>query len=237
MLDSVKRAVKHAALRRWDIEHFSPNGAPPALYRYLNGRTDLNYLDVGAHQGSFFASLAEIGQFNHVVLVEPLPEFAAMLRTRYPNAEVVEAALGPNSGKMEINYFPQAEFLSSMLPLEQKVADHVAITKGERQPLWVDVKTLDELLTPFGGLPIDLLKIDTQGYEMDVLRRGTNFLKQTQAIWIEVSFIRLYHNSCLFHEIHNHLYANGFIMSDLSPGWRTEKGELAQGDAFFIRPR
>lgn len=106
---------------------------------------------------------------------------------------------------------------------------------------------------------IDLLKMDIQGFELEVLKNARSKLKNTSIIDVEVSFIELYQNQPLFSEVEQFLreqgfqffrfnYAsdptlNGTALQTVGPSWMTtstglisfNKGQVLWSDAIFIR--
>jgi FkbM family methyltransferase len=214
---------------------YSPNGAPPPLYQIINGRRGLTYMDVGANRGDFFQNLSEIAGFASVTLIEPLPYLAEALRRRFPQHTVVQAAVGKENSTIQFNEYPDAPDMSSPLRLNLDQEGAFSITNASRRIIRVQQRTLDDIAKESLNNRLDLLKIDTQGSEIGVIAGARMLLQTTAAVWIEVSFVPLYEGSCLFHEVHDALYACGFWLAELRPGWRSPSGELAQADALFQR--
>jgi FkbM family methyltransferase len=235
MLARIKKKARAVALSRWAPDLYSPNGAPAPLYRILKGRRGLTYMDVGAYNGDFFQALTEIGDFRSAILIEPLPYLAEGLRRRFPRQTIVEAAIGKEGRALEFNDYPEAPFMSSPLNLNAQEVEHYAIAKGNRRVISVRQRTLDDIADEARIDRLDLLKIDTQGSELEVIAGARELLTETAAIWIEVSFVPLYEGSCLFHEVHDALHGAGFRLFELRPGWRTPSGALTQADAMFLR--
>jgi hypothetical protein len=80
----------------------------------------------------------------------------------------------------------------------------------------------------------DLLKLDVQGYELEVLRGAEATLRQTRAVLCEVSFREFYTGQPLFTEVVAYLGARGFTLHALAEG--TALGApLVQADALFLK--
>ena len=81
-----------------------------------------------------------------------------------------------------------------------------------------------------------LLKIDTQGYELEILKGAEQTLKYIEAIYAEVSLVELYKNQPLFDEIFKYIKKSGFSV------WSVDRavgnnltGQTYQLDIFFIK--
>ncbi len=111
-------------------------------------------------------------------------------------------------------------------------------TVEERQ---VQTRRLDDVL-PAG--PIDFLKLDVQGAELDVLLGATASLEDTAVVHCEVEFSPIYRDQPLYPEIHSHLAALGFALIDLrtpvrytylSSAGTPGQDRLLWADAIFFR--
>ena len=104
----------------------------------------------------------------------------------------------------------------------------------ERMRREVLVTTLDQFVQEQQIARIDLLKIDTQGAELLVLKGAVAVLPRVRMIWAEVSFRALYDGSALFADVHGFLAEQGFRLHSIHAGFRGSDGELLQGDALFL---
>jgi FkbM family methyltransferase len=133
-----------------------------AMRRYL--KHGFTFIDVGANLGYFSAIGADlVGTQGRVVAVEPAPAFAARLaRLRALNPaydiQLMDVAAGEEEGTRNL-------FLNegSNVGAHSFVRDAVPEPSG---PVTVDVVRLDEHLTSH----VHLIKIDVEGYEVQVLR-------------------------------------------------------------------
>ena len=79
----------------------------------------------------------------------------------------------------------------------------------------VTVRTLDSVfMDEMPGL-IHLLKIDTQGYEEEVLRGASSILRRTLIVEAEVIFSDAYEKSSSLHGIQSILEVHGFVLWDI----------------------
>ena len=82
---------------------------------------------------------------------------------------------------------------------------------------------------------MDLLKIDTQGYEDRVLRGAGEMLTPTaiRMLLIEVSFVDLYENQASFADIFTLVTTRGYRLVGLYDARRDERGLIRWCDVLF----
>jgi len=101
----------------------------------------------------------------------------------------------------------------------------------------VRVDTLDRALLPL--LPEDarvLLKIDTQGYEAQVLEGARSLLDRVRIVECELSLAPLYDGQPLFPEMLARLAAQGFSPAHFEAGFsERETGQSLQVDGIFVK--
>ncbi len=81
---------------------------------------------------------------------------------------------------------------------------------------------------------VGLLKIDVQGYELQVLRGAKRTLRQTQALLIEVNYAQHYEGAVGFDEIHAFLANAGFHLYGISAPY-TDVNRPLWADAMFVK--
>jgi hypothetical protein len=80
-----------------------------------------------------------------------------------------------------------------------------------------------------------LLKIDVQGFEMEVLRGAVEILSSFSSIYVECSFIELYSGQALINETIEFLYSAGFALAGLFNQTTDSCGRPVQADVLFHR--
>ncbi len=70
--------------------------------------------------------------------------------------------------------------------------------------------TLDHAAEKYGANDISIIKLDTQGTELDILKSGATVLNSVVCIYLEVEFLPFYKNQPLFSDINNFLESQGF---------------------------
>lgn len=100
-----------------------------------------------------------------------------------------------------------------------------------------EVKTLDSIDHPYllENLPT-FLKIDTQGFEFDVLDGGRAILGRVAGAQIELSLVELYAGQMLFDQMLEYLANYGLHLWSVVPGFKSPKsGRMLQMDGVFFR--
>jgi FkbM family methyltransferase len=216
-----------------------------ALARYMYLRKLLRkleielILDVGANVGQFAQSMRHIGYRGLIASFEPLPEiFAETRRAMTGDRKWVgfNMALGEKEEILEINRTRSSLFSSFNRPTSEGTAmfdsDNRVLETKE-----VQVRRLDTVLSESGytkHLGKTLLKIDTQGFEMHVLKGLGNYLREFPAIQCEISSVPIYERAPQMTEILAFLKSNSFRPACFFPvSWLTD-WSVVEFDSIFI---
>jgi hypothetical protein len=125
---------------------------------------------------------------------------------------------------------------SSILPmkdLHERAAPESRYVGTQR----VALRRLDEVQHPAIQTSQRLmLKIDTQGYEMAVLRGAEKMLPRLAGVQLELSLAPLYEGQTLYLELIDWLRARGFDLWSVIPGFvDPSSGRMLQFDGVFFR--
>jgi FkbM family methyltransferase len=191
-------------------------------------------LDVGASRGQF--ALFALARFPGAKLIcfEPLPEARATARKvlREREVELYGVALGSLAGHTTLHVSAQDDS-SSLLPIGSQQITAFPGTQ-ESYEIVVAVDALDAYLNEAIARPC-LLKIDVQGYELDVLRGAGAGLSHVDEILVEVSFVELYTGQTLAGEVVHYLVERDFRLVDAYGLTRAADGIALQADLLFRR--
>lgn len=197
-------------------------------------------IDVGANVGQFATSVRGLNPNVYIHSVEPNPAVYKTLAAQAVNDKrwlTHECALGRLRGKVMLNVTASSDF-SSCLPVNEfgtkRFNEGVEITGVVE----VELRTLDELV---GVIPREtagarlLLKLDTQGFDMEVLLGATEVLKNVQVIVTEAALQPIYAGAKLFPEMLDFMEKNGFALSGFFPVSRSNDLRIIESDCVFVR--
>ena len=192
-------------------------------------------LDVGAHRGDIAEQLAQLYRPRFIGLVEPLPQMAASLQAKSfaPQQRVFACALGRRDGKAALNVLASLPS-SSLLEVAAGCDALFHRPMDKTDTIEVPMRALDGIFGECDLKDLDLLKIDVQGYEIEVFAGGTETLQKTRLIVTEVSFFEHYKGQPLFGEVYGFLHKAGFELRGTFGYSYDDQGLPLQCDAVFI---
>lgn len=186
-------------------------------------------IDAGANEGQFGQELRMFGYQGRIVSFEPVRktfEILDRVRKESPGEWLARnQALGSSSGSAEINVCEGSDFSSLLTPLEGSI-DRFPSIRVERTER-VEIVRLDEVFDEcIRGIdqPHVYLKMDTQGYNMEVVRGASQVIPQISALQAEVSFKPIYATMSTFEDSLPALLELGFDVFDFIPVSRDSRG-------------
>lgn len=193
--------------------------------------------DIGANRGQFASACSAFFPHSQVVAFEALPELAERLASTfkgYRNVRVIGAALGSKPERRGF-YVNEYSASSSFLPLSRHHVAHFAHAVRTKR-IELDIVPLDEIVAANTLPPPDLLKLDIQGFELEVLKGAERALAAARHVLLETSFRPMYEGEPLFAESYRYLVDRGFVF--VGPvGFLPDPGSgvVQQMDALFER--
>lgn len=188
-----------------------------SLAMFLRRQTVDVVLDVGGNIGQFAEYVRNGGFKGSIVSFEPVTEAAELLRQQAQydrNWQVHECALGSTVGEGVLNISTSTVF-SSLRELTV-VASNFGSGPTVVARRTVRIRTLDDLVPTNVGTRI-FLKLDTQGYDQDVLEGGKKTLERVVGIQLELSSTPLYENAWDIPDALRYLRGLGFCVCQVSP--------------------
>lgn len=192
-------------------------------------------VDVGANRGQFALFARHLWPAARIISFEPLPQAGAVCRAVMngdSNFTLVEAAVAARSGVSLIN-MTDADDSSSLLPLGEQ---HRALYgSAVARQVEVRIGRLSEFLDPPTIQQPALIKIDTQGFELEVLKGSTELLPLVSHIYAELSFVELYTGQPLASEVIAHLHDHEFELVGVYNLMKDRAGKPIQADMLFAQ--
>jgi FkbM family methyltransferase len=221
---SIRSYIRERLARRLQVPQI-----PFALERLAKvGFQPAQIFDVGAYEGEFAKCCLGIWSNAKVACFEPLEHKVIQLQqlaSRNPARQVFPGLLGAKA--LDKIPFHESETGSSVL------VDH----SPQNFPVtFQPVRTVDQIVQEhFGDRSPDLLKLDVQGYELEVLKGAEKSLPNMQAILAEVNLLDIYKDVPLFAEVVAWLNDRDWVAYDICALTRRPLDQaLWQADFIFV---
>ena len=178
------------------------------IVKFIGNKNIRIVLDIGAHKGEFLNHIKKIKSIRKVYSLEPQKMIFNELLKEIDNKKffAYNIAISNNNGKqkMQINDFSMTSTLSK-LNEKSKYYKIKNLIIGNKKKKFEFIKTekLDFFTKKRKLKNIDLLKIDTEGHELNVVNSGLKTLKKTKYLLVEFRQNDLYLNysSSLLHKM------------------------------------
>jgi len=139
--------------------------------KYYTPQKGDTVIDIGAYVGAFSVkSVLDVGTTGRVVAIEPASSNQAYLYSNtksVPNITIIPVAVGASTGHGEL-------LLSTASPC------HTLAIKHEGETEDVIIRSLDSIVSELGLDRVDFIKIDAEGYELEILEGSTKTLKNNK---------------------------------------------------------
>lgn len=195
-------------------------------------------LDVGANTGQFARNLRRVGYRGYICSFEPVKEAYTALSLCFrddPRWLGYNYALGNENTRQAMNIAVESTTMSSFLPPQS--AD------WKLHQAMVEMKRLDEVyesLIAATGLqyPHVFLKMDTQGYDLEVFNGATGCIPHILGIQSEVSVKPIYAGMPHYLEALRTYETQGFRLHGLAEVRRDpEQGAIIEMNCVMMRPK
>ncbi|OGU06950.1 MAG: hypothetical protein A2X82_16280 [Geobacteraceae bacterium GWC2_55_20] len=186
-------------------------------------------VDVGVAKGT--PELYSTFPDSYFLLVEPLKEFESDLKSilkRYKGSYVMAAA-GSSPGQVTFNVHKNHLDGSSLYKESMG-------TEADGHEVTVQMVRIDDILKDkqLGG-PY-LIKVDTQGAELDALEGAKQVLLETDVVVLEVSMFQFMKGAPQFYDVVSYMKNHDFVAFDMVLGWnRPLENALGQIDIVFVK--
>jgi FkbM family methyltransferase len=196
-------------------------------------------LDVGAHVGQYGRFLRNIGYTGHIVSFEPISANFAQLRrisAGDPNWQAINIALGDEAGTVPINVARITQFSSFLSPSSYSLSEFSGYSDVDRVEM-VERKRLDEVFAAAVAPVRDprvFLKLDTQGYDLNIVEGASGCLRCIRGLQSELSVKPLYDGITDYLSAIAFLKGKGFELTGMFPVTRDPRLRIMEFDCVMI---
>tara|TARA_B100000787_G_C16151577_1_gene276813 strand:- start:433 stop:1125 length:693 start_codon:yes stop_codon:yes gene_type:complete len=187
------------------------------ITKFLQNKSIKTIIDVGAHKGEFIQYSLAIRSVDKIIAFEPQKKIFAILKEKFINNNKINLnnlALDEQVGKkiIKINKMSATSTLNEIdkSSLFFKIKNFLLYEKNsiisEEE---IDTTSIDSFFDKIIFPQNTLLKIDTEGYELNVLKGSEQKIKEIKYILIENQFSKMYKN-VNFEDCHNFLSKKQF---------------------------
>ena len=170
-------------------------------------------IDIGAHEGEFLSSFLKIKKIKKYYCFEPQIKIFKRLKKRYKDNNKIKFfnfPLGdkPKKKKLFLSKLTSTATLSSFnkVSLYLKFKNFI-LNNQNQQSVIVKQKTFDQIFKKT-NIKKSFLKIDVEGYELNVLKGSKKKIKKVKYILIEDQYFNQYKND--FNKVKKFLKKNNF---------------------------
>lgn len=221
----------------------------PSIFKYRDSFETVRVLiqfikpkylcDIGAYTGKWSFVMHQMNPgLEHVVLFEPQRKFREELRALpLGNVQKViyECGLGDEEKSLTIKGGTSSASILDVAPAQTQFFPD-SVKQDEEK---IGIKVLDDIYSR-DKLPYpDVIKIDVQGYELNVLKGARQVLSKAKYLVIELSFREFYAGQPPLSEVLQFLEMNDFMMVSHGYELRSSKSplEILQMDGIFVNTK
>lgn len=190
-------------------------------------------IDVGANQGQTVELLRGLGFKGYIYSFEPQKHIFSILERSFrndPKWKGFQMALGHVSGALSLKINPESNEMSSLLNLHRQ-------PQGISEEA-VQVEPLDAIFSSLIKPVVDprvFLKIDTEGYDLQVVRGAANALPHILTLQTEIFVHPVYEQAPHYLKALQEYEQMGFKLVNLSLVSRIEFGDIMCLNALMKR--
>ena len=208
-----------------------------SLFDYFHKRKIFNFLikrnftkfktmfDIGAHKGESIKSFTKFFKIEKIYSFEASPLSYNILRNTLPNITsnqkgtdicIENLAIGSEIKKIQIKHLKESssstikDINSKSKYFKKKKILFGFNAKNFYQNITIDQTTIDKYVKTKKIEQIDFLKIDTEGYEYEILKGASENLKNIKIILFEHHYDDMINKGYKFSDINNILLKNNF---------------------------
>ncbi|MBP5975782.1 FkbM family methyltransferase [Brasilonema sp. CT11] len=192
-------------------------------------------LDVGANIGYFAENIRKLGYKGQILSFEPHPEIFPTLQKNFKHDTLwrgYDLGLGSEDASATFNLNTYSELSSFLVP---NASMPKTVNSCE-----VKIKPLDSLLDDILTLvpePRIFLKMDTQGYDIEVVKGASKCIDKVLCLQSEISVRANYINIPSYLDALKYYESLGFELADLFAAFRNPDGYVTEYDCLMVRSK
>lgn len=181
-------------------------------------------MDVGTRDGDDAEYLRQKLKAKRVIAIDANPIAVEKTRTAYPSFEVYEIAVSDFDGETEfVQIVSDNKDLAGCSSMNHSKIDSEEIfRKSDHHIIKVPVTRLDTLLggvEPYKDNPIDVIKIDIEGYTYQALVGLGDIIWHTKMFHLETETRALFEEHKNNLDVASYMQSKGFVLVDVSYEW------------------
>jgi len=184
-----------------------------------------SFIDVGAHRGESIKLFLKNFKILNIYAFEPSPESFKnliistnyLMKKKKINFQSYNLGLGSSDQKLILNisFESSSSTINSVNSKSNYYKKKIKFLGQANKNFFhkkeeITITTLDKVMLTKNCPTIDLIKIDTEGYEYEVLKGSVEVLKKTKLILFEHHYDNMIIKNYTFKQINNFLILNSF---------------------------
>jgi FkbM family methyltransferase len=235
MKKGIQKIVRYLG---FEVRRYSIDTSDRALMKRCMDYLSIDLLiDIGANLGQYATACRDAGYKGQIISLEPLKSVFIDLK-KLADRDGKWYAFNYGAGKLndELIINVSDNRASSSLFDVTKLSTDAAPESGFVGKEKISVVSLDSfLLEKIEAYRNPYLKIDVQGYELEVLEGAKELLHRVKGVQLEMSFVPLYDQGPLYKEVIAFMEAQNFELYSILPDFRNRTtGKMLQADGIFI---
>lgn len=222
----IRALIPKSFIKKMKIKYNVPDMEWSIQNLYNNGFRPNTILDIGAYEGEWTSMCIKI--FKHAKFIMFEAQEAKQIKLDELKSDQIDyhiGLLGPtvtDKAKFYVN-----ETVSSALP---------EAAKTNQEYVEIPMYTIDEVLLKKGVANVDFIKLDVQGFELEVLKGASKTLETAEVVLMEVSLIEINKGAPLINEVMQFMSSRDFQCYDICSMVRRPLDKaLWQTDLIFVK--
>ncbi len=231
----LKNEIKAESAFAFAYEHIEIAISTAQNLKNTSSKSQSIILDVGGGQATTARIFSKHYPHLPIYVFEPIKSnFKAIEQSldRTENWKLINKAVGSTVGTSVIN-IAQRVTASSLLELNTDDLDEntykTALKLQNTEE--IQITTLD--IEASKDTIVEVLKLDVQGFELEVLKGATTVLPRTKIIVLEINNHQGFKNGPTYYEIDAFLREHNFELYNIYPGFR-DRNKLMDWDSIYV---